>query len=660
MSGLTDPHAAPSLLPWLILFLPLLSSVLITLFAQKRPMLAALLALAAVWSAFGIAASYLPPVLAGHGEWSLHDSVTWLAADGFIFHYGYLIDGLSLIMLLVVTGVGGLIHVYSIGYLKGDPGMARFFACLSLFMFSMLGIVLADNFFQIFIHWELVGVSSYLLIGYYWRKLSAAEASNKAFLTNRVGDFGFLIGILMLAFATKNLLPPGTGFGDFRAMAAIVGDPAWLATPAFTVAGRWTLTNQAFLWIAGALTFMGVMGKSAQFPLHVWLPDAMEGPTPVSALIHAATMVAAGVFLLARIFFVYLPSETSLSIVAGIGAFTAFFAATIATTQNDIKRILAFSTLSQLGYMVMAMGLRGVDVAMFHLTTHAFFKALLFLGAGSVIHAVHTNDIRQMGGLLRKLPVTGVTFLIGTLALCGVPPLSGFWSKDGILHLSMHPPAYAHSWLITVLPTLTAVLTSYYMFRLVFLTFFGQPRDHHAYEHAHESPFTMVAPMVVLCVLAIVGGQLVGSPETLEAFRAVTRPAGVPEFEPVHADPATIRHALTIFVLGAGAAWLAFGRRLVNPDAIAKLPGVRQLHALFSNRWYVDDVYGWIVRNVQQNVARGCDLFDRWIVIGLFVNGTAWTTRASGALVARYQTGSVRAYAMLFLAGVAALLALVL
>jgi NADH-quinone oxidoreductase subunit L len=651
----------PSYAPWLILFMPLLSSALIVLFGRKSAALAATLALAAVWGAFGIAACYLPQALAGDGTWSIGGSIVWLDAGGFTFEYGYLIDGLSLIMLLVVTGVGGLIHVYSIGYLKGDPGMSRFFACLSLFMFSMLGIVLADNFFQIFIHWELVGVSSYLLIGYYWRKPSAAEASNKAFLTNRVGDFGFMLGILMLAFATRSALPAGAGFGDFRAMAAIVSSPEWLAQTAFSVGGgRWVFSNEAFLWIAGALTFMGVMGKSAQFPLHVWLPDAMEGPTPVSALIHAATMVAAGVFLLARIFFIYLPSETALSIVAGIGAFTAFFAATIATTQNDIKRILAFSTLSQLGYMVMAMGLRGTDVAMFHLTTHAFFKALLFLGAGSVIHAVHTNDIRQMGGLLRKMPVTGVTFLIGTLALCGVPPLSGFWSKDGILHLTQHPPEYAHSWLITVLPTLTAVLTSYYMFRLVFLTFFGAPRDHHAYEHAHESPVTMVGPMVVLCVLAIVGGQLVGSPETLESFRAVTRPAGTPEFEPVHADPHTIAHALTIFLIGAGAAWLAFGRRLVNPDAIASLPGVRQLHALFSNRWYVDDLYGWIVRNVQQNVARGCDLFDRWIVIGLFVNGAAWTTRASGALLARYHTGSVRAYAMLFLAGVAALLALAL
>ncbi|HZL99328.1 MAG TPA: NADH-quinone oxidoreductase subunit L, partial [Planctomycetota bacterium] len=607
MPSLPSP---PDIAPWLILFLPLLSSALITLFARRSPALAATWALGAVWAAFGLSLCYLPQALAGDGTWSVSGSVAWLDAGGFRFEYGYLIDGLSLIMLLVVTGVGGLIHVYSIGYLHDDPGQPRFFACLSLFMFSMLGIVLAGNFFQIFIHWELVGVSSYLLIGYYWRKLSAAEASNKAFLTNRVGDFGFFLGILMLAFATRPWLPAGTGFGDFRAMAAVLASPEWLAQPAFAVGGgRWAPTNEVFLWIAGGLTFMGVMGKSAQFPLHVWLPDAMEGPTPVSALIHAATMVAAGVFLLARVFFIYLPSETALAIVAGIGAFTAFFAATIATTQNDIKRILAFSTLSQLGLMVMAMGLGGVDVAMFHLTTHAFFKALLFLGAGSVIHAVHTNDIQQMGGLLRKLPVTGITFLIGTLALCGVPPLSGFWSKDGILHLTQHPPAYADWWLITLLPTLTAVLTSYYMFRLVFLTFFGKPRDHHAHEHAHESPATMVAPMVVLCVLAIVGGQLVGSPQTLEAFRAVTRPAGTPAFEPVHADPHTIVHALMIFLVGAGAAWLAFGRRLVDPARLAALPGLCALHALFSNRWYVDDLYGWIVRNVQQNVSRACDLF---------------------------------------------------
>ncbi|MHC5210122.1 MAG: NADH-quinone oxidoreductase subunit L [Planctomycetota bacterium] len=645
--------------PWLILFLPLAAAVVNTLVAQRSNALSALISLVGVWGGFAIACSYLPEALAGGGEWAVSDSVSWLAAGGVDFRYGYMLDGLSLIMTLVVTGVGGLIHVYSLGYMKGDSGFPRFFTCLSLFMFSMLGIVLADNFFQIFIHWELVGVSSYLLIGYYYRKDSAAAASNKAFLTNRVGDFGFMLGILMLVFATKDWLAPGTGLGDFRAMADVIMQPEWLGQTVFEVGGgRWVLTNEVFLWIAGALTFMGVMGKSAQFPLHVWLPDAMEGPTPVSALIHAATMVAAGVFLLARIFFVYLPSETALTIVAYIGAFTAFFAATIATTQYDIKRILAFSTLSQLGYMVMAMGLMGTDVAMFHLTTHAFFKALLFLGAGSVIHAVHTNDIREMGGLLKKMPITGWTFLIGTLALCGVPPLSGFWSKDGILHLAAHPPDYAHTWLITTLPMITAVLTSYYMFRLVFLTFFGTPRDDKKWMHAHESPATMWFPMVVLCVLAVIGGQLVGTPETLESFRAVTRPAGTPDFEPIHADAATIQHALMIFLLGAGAAFIAFNRRWVNPDKLARLPGLRSLHALFTNRWYVDDLYEWIVANVQQNASRLCDVFDRYVIIGLVVNGSAWTTRAMGAVTARYQTGSLRTYAMLFLAGVAALLAL--
>ncbi len=645
--------------PWIVLFAPLVAAVLVALVGQRSRALAAGLALTAVWGGFAIGLSHLPAALAGDGSWVVSGSVTWIEVGGFAFKYGYLLDGLSLILLLVVTGVGGLIHVYSLGYMHDDPAFPRFFGCLALFIFSMLGIVLADNFFQIFIHWELVGVSSYLLIGFYYRKDSAAAASNKAFLTNRVGDFGFLLGILMLAFATRPWLPEGAGMGDFRAMAAVVAQPGWIDQAAFSVGGgRWVFTNEVFLWVAGALTFMGVMGKSAQFPLHVWLPDAMEGPTPVSALIHAATMVAAGVFLLARIFFVYLPSETALSIIAHLGAFTAFFAATIATTQNDIKRILAFSTLSQLGYMVMAMGLGAVDASMFHLTTHAFFKALLFLGAGSVIHAVHTNDIRQMGGLLNKMPITGGTFLIGTLALCGVPPLSGFWSKDGILHLTHAPPGYADGWMITVLPTLTAVLTSYYMFRLVFLTFFGTPRDQHAHDHAHESPVTMWLPMVVLCALAIVGGQLVGSPEVLRSFQTVTRPLGTAAFHPIHADLPTIRGALTIFLIGAGAAFVLFHRRWLDPDKLKALPGLRALHALFDNRWYVDDLFQWIVDHVQQNVARLCDVFDRWVIIGLLVNGSAWTARASGAVVARVQSGSVRTYALIFLAGVAALLAI--
>jgi NADH-quinone oxidoreductase subunit L len=641
--------------PWLILLLPLASAALITLFTQKSPRLSAGISIAAVAGAFAVAASHLGTVLRGENV-ALADHFVWLAAGGHEFHYGYLVDGLSMVMLMVVTGVGGLIHVYATGYMKGDPGYSRFFAYMSLFMFSMLGIVLADNFFQIFIHWELVGVSSYLLIGFYYKKDSASAAANKAFLTNRVGDFGFMLGILLLYFATRDLTG-GAGAGDFRAMAQAVASPGWLQATAMSIGGgHWTLTNEHFLWIAGALTFMGVMGKSAQFPLHVWLPDAMEGPTPVSALIHAATMVAAGVFLLGRILFVYMPSETALSIVAHVGAFTAFFAATIATTQFDIKRVLAFSTLSQLGLMVMAMGLRGTDAAMFHLTTHAFFKALLFLGAGAVIHAVHTNDIREMGGLIRKMPITGWMFVIATLALCGVPPLSGFWSKDGILHLTEHPPEYAHTWLITILPTITAVLTSYYMTRLVLLTFFGKPRDHHRYDHAHEAPWNMVAPMMVLCVLSIIGGPLLLGPEVLEHFRAITRPSGVPEQHYVILDSHTAIHALTIFVLGAGAALLAFGLRVVDPARIKAALG--PVHRFIDNRWYVDDLYTWIVDHVQQNVARLCDGFDRYIIIGTLVNGSAWTTRAAGAVVARFQTGSVRAYALLFLAGVAALLAL--
>ncbi len=637
-----------SLGAWLILFLPLASAVAIAFGLHRSKMASMAVSIGSVWVGFGIAAFYYLPALldGGHG-FTVNDTVRWLTAGDTSFQYAILVDGLSTIMLLVVLGVGGLIHIYAVGYMHGDPGTSRFFACLSLFMFSMLGIVLSDNFFQIFIHWELVGVSSYLLIGYYYKKPAASAASNKAFLTNRVGDFGFMLGILMLFFAT--------GTANFREMAAVIAAPGYLETVAFQVGGLngWTLTNEHFLWLSGALTLMGIMGKSAQFPLHVWLPDAMEGPTPVSALIHAATMVAAGVFLLARVFFIYLPSDTAMSIVAHLGMFTAFFAATIATTQFDIKRILAFSTLSQLGYMVMAIGLGSTDVAMYHLTTHAFFKALLFLGAGSVIHAVHTNDIREMGGLFSKMKITSTLFLIGTLALCGVYPLSGFWSKDGILHLTQAPPAYADNFFIHWLPTVTAVLTSYYMFRLFFLTFVGKPRYH---GKPHESPAVMWVPMAVLCLLAIISGPVLFTQEVIEGFRSVTRPVSAAAFHHIHGDSHTIIHALIIFGLGAGSAYVAFGRGWVNPESVKKMLG--PVHRLFDNRWYIDDIYTWIVENIQQNFARLCDGFDRLIIIGGLVNGSAWITRATGAVVSRYQTGSVRTYALLFVAGVAALLAL--
>lgn len=634
------------LLPWLILFLPLGAAAIIAFGLHKNAKAACALSVAAVWSSFAIAASYLPSVLS-EPDFLLSRSITWMAAGDTVFTYGLMIDGLSAIMLMVVLGVGGLIHIYALGYMHGDEGIARFFACLSLFIFSMLGIVLADNFFQVFIHWELVGVSSYLLIGYYYRKPAASAASNKAFLTNRVGDFGFMLGILMLFYAT--------GTASFEGMAGVINDTGFLQTAVFQVGGPagWTVTNEHFLWMAGGLVLMGVMGKSAQFPLHVWLPDAMEGPTPVSALIHAATMVAAGVFLLVRVFFLYLPSETAMSIVAHLGMFTAFFAATIATTQFDIKRILAFSTLSQLGYMVMAIGLGGPDVAMYHLTTHAFFKAMLFLAAGSLIHSVHSNDIRDMGGMLKAMPITSLLFLLGTLALCGFPGLSGFFSKDGILHLTHAPPAYADNVFIHWMPTITAVLTAYYMGRCCFLTFFGSPRYH---GHPHEAPKVMWVPMAVLGVLTVVAGPFLFRESVLESFRTVTRPEAQAAFHHIHLGWDTAGASLLIIVLGAGAAFLAFGVKLVDPEGIKRALG--PVHRFIDNRWYVDEFYAWIVEHVQQNLARLCDGFDRIVIISGLVNGTSWFTRATGAVVARYHSGSVRTYSLLFVAGVAALLAL--
>ena len=394
-------------------------------------------------------------------------------------------------MLLVVTGVGLMIHVYSYGYMHGDKGFSRFFACLSLFTFSMLGIVFATNFFQMFIFWELVGLSSYLLIGYWFEKPSAADACKKAFITNRIGDFGFLLGIIILWTILGSVQ-----FAELQA--AIAQNKAALG---------------ALASLAGFLIFMGAMGKSAQFPLHVWLPDAMEGPTPVSALIHAATMVAAGVYMLCRVFFLYtatpawpewlsfLDGITALEIIAWIGGITALLAALIAVQQNDIKRILAYSTLSQLGYMVMAVGLSGTTPAMYHLTTHAFFKALLFLGAGSVIHAMHhEQDIWRMGALKERMPKTFWTFLFGTLALAGVWPLSGFYSKDEVLATAGHSNGVLFGIAVFV-----AVLTTFYMFRLVFVVFYG-PGKSDAASHAYESPPVMTVPLIVLAVPTVVAG----------------------------------------------------------------------------------------------------------------------------------------------------------
>jgi len=431
-------------LPWLILFLPLLAAGIITLFTLHHQAVSATLSIGAICAGF-----VLTLALIKFGGWDAREvSVHWLAVGGFNVNFGLKLDALSLMMLLIVTGVGSVIHIFAYGYMRGDSGFSRFFACMSLFTFSMLGIVLATDFLQLFIAWELVGLSSYLLIGFWFEKPSAADAAKKAFITNRLGDFGFILGILTLWFwcSSLNFTDISHGLVDWKG-------PHW------------------FLTGAGLLIFCGAVGKSAQFPLHVWLPDAMEGPTPVSALIHAATMVAAGVYMLCRVFFIFTPE--ALTVIAWIGGFTALLAALIAVQQNDIKRILAYSTLSQLGYMVMAVGLGGPTPAMFHLTTHAFFKALLFLGAGSVIIALHhEQDIWKMGGLRKKMPVTFWTFLVATLALCGVPPFSGFYSKDAILAQALH----AHNYALFAIAAFVAVLTTFYMFRLFFVAFLGEPK----------------------------------------------------------------------------------------------------------------------------------------------------------------------------------------
>jgi len=408
-----------------------------------------------------------------------HVVVPWLSLGGrFVIHAGVLIDNLTAVMLVVVTGVSTLVHIFSVGYMHGDPRYSRYFAYLSVFSFSMLGLVLAESFFFIYIFWELVGFSSYALIGFWFEKKSAADAGKKAFIVNRVGDFGFLIGFLLL-FATTGVL----GYDEvFRA----IGE------------GK---IGGTLLTLAGIGIFCGAIGKSAQFPLHVWLPDAMEGPTPVSALIHAATMVAAGVYLVGRVYPIFTPD--AFLFIAYVGLLTLFITGTIAITATDIKKVLAYSTCSQLGYMILGLGVGGYTAGLAHLTTHAAFKACLFLGSGSVIHAVHSQEITEMGGLRKKMPITFVTFLIATLAIAGVPLFSGFYSKDMILGAALEfGLKNPHHMILFAGALLTAGMTAFYMFRLVIRTFLGEPVDRHKFEHAHESPPNMWVPLVILAGLS--------------------------------------------------------------------------------------------------------------------------------------------------------------
>ncbi len=471
--------------------------------------------------------------------WVLNDpshrvqgSVTWLDLGAFRIEAGILVDGMTAVMLMVVCTISFLVHLYSVGYMHGDRRYERYFSFLGFFTFAMLMIVLANNLFFLYIGWELVGLASYLLIGFWFDRPAAANANKKAFLTNRVGDWGFWIGILFFFTVC------GT-FNYFELFASV----------------HLGVISGSLLTFAGVALFGGCVGKSAQIPLHIWLPDAMEGPTPVSALIHAATMVAAGVYVIARLFPLFSPD--ALLLIAYVGAITAFMTATIAVVKTDIKRSLAYSTLSQLGYMVMAVGVGSAVGGMFHLTTHAFFKALLFLGAGSVIHAVHSQEMPEMGGLRHKMPVTFVTMLIATLAIAGVPFLAGFYSKDAILAsaLAFGMERSAH-YLPFILGICAAAITAFYMFRLLFLTFTGKPRDREKYDHAHESPWVMTVPLSILAVLSIIGAGWKGPTDGWFArfsapydLKAIAAEYGV---SPAHtrtvAGPTETEHAATTYV----------------------------------------------------------------------------------------------------------------
>ncbi len=631
-------EAAPqgAWLSWTILFAPLAAGAAILLTGLNRRRFASTLAIAGLLASFGCTLRLFALALKRPDLLPIQTAVSWINLPGFTIQFGVLIDQLSLLMALVVTGVGSAIFIYSTAYMHDDEGYSRFFGVLSLFAFAMLTIVLATNWVQLFMGWELVGFSSYLLIGHWYAKPAAADAGKKAFMVNRVADFGFLLGILAL-WAASGIGGAERTF-DFLALEHRLTDPAHAAE-----------LPLAALPLIGLLIFCGPMGKSAQFPLHVWLPDAMEGPTPVSALIHAATMVAAGVYLLCRAFWLFEGLPQVLTAIMWVGGITACFAACLALVENDLKRILAYSTLSQLGYMVMAVGLGGAVAGMYHLTTHAFFKALLFLGAGSVIHGTHEQDIRKLGGLWRSMRWTSATFLVGALALCGFPGLSGFFSKDEILVLAHENNARLY-WLGTV----TAGMTAFYAARLWFTAFTGKPHGHAGHghsgsQHAHESPPAMVIPLVVLAALAIAAGYI-GIPHFL---------AEMPQFhgeEPgtLHWDVAAT--SLAAVASGLGLAWLVYQQRAVSARQLVNALAVP--HTLLERRFYIDEMYAWVVANVQQRMIAGfCAWFERVIIIGLAVNGIAWLTAGIGRTLRLAQTGKVQTYVLAFLLGIVWLLA---
>jgi NAD(P)H-quinone oxidoreductase subunit 5 len=628
-------------------------------------------------SCLGVAMGYAFALLWSqiHGHEAVTYTLEWAAAGDFRLMMGYTIDHLTSLMLVIVTTVALLVMIYTDGYMAHDPGYVRFYAYLSLFSFSMLGLVMSPNIVQIYIFWELVGVCSYLLIGFWYDRKPAADACQKAFVVNRVGDFGLLLGILGLFWTTQSF--------DFEIMGHRLVD----------LVGSGEVSG----WLAALfaiLVFLGPVAKSAQFPLHVWLPDAMEGPTPISALIHAATMVAAGVFLIARMYPVFAPIPTVMNVIAWTGAFTAFLGASIAITQNDIKKGLAYSTISQLGYMVMAMGIGAYSAGLFHLMTHAYFKAMMFLGSGSVIHGMEhvvghnpvlAQDMRLMGGLRKHMPITASTFFIGTLAICGIPPFAGFWSKDEILGL-----AFAANPALWIIGWMTAGITAFYMFRMYFSTFEGDFRgndgtikqqllaavgitnpepnfgpgamnvkelesedhgDHHHAEFPHESPLTMTLPLMILAVPSALVG-LVGMPFN-NYFAEFIYPAGeiVEHHEEFNLQEFLIMggNSVGIALIGITLASLFYLSRKIDAEAISNQ--IKPLYNLSLNKWYFDDIYQSVFVIGLRRIARQVMEVDYRVVDGL-VNLTGFFTLLSGETLKYFESGRVQFYALIIFGAV--------
>lgn len=618
---------------WLIPFVPALSTLILGVFGRKLPKkYVSFQACFAIFISFAISVISLIGLLqtARESYPLVKNLFSWINSGSFQVNLSLQLDPLSAIMALVVSGVGFIIHVYSVGYMADDEGYTRYFTYLNLFTFAMLILVMASNIVLMFVGWEGVGLCSYLLIGFWFEKHSAANAGKKAFIVNRVGDAAFILGILFIFLHI--------GSGEFTAINGAISGGA---------------VSQGLATLIAILLFVGATGKSAQIPLYVWLPDAMEGPTPVSALIHAATMVTAGVYMVCRMNLLYTLSETAALIVAIVGALTAIYAGTMALTQNDIKRVLAYSTISQIGYMFIGCGVGAYAAGMFHLYTHSFFKSLLFLCAGSVIHALSGEaNMKKMGGLRKYLPITYFTFLIGAIAIAGVPFLSGFFSKDAILTQAFAQGKY----FIWALGILGAVLTAFYMFRLIFLTFYGEERlEPEAKKHIHESPRAMTIPLVILAFFSIVAGYI-GLPvvfgKKLNLFHSFLEPV-IGEGHEAHLGLGTewvlILISVAVAFLGIYIAYVFYIRSPQIPRTlVARFPFV---HKLLFNKYYVDEIYNAIFVN---STIKGSEIiydkFDLKVIDG-GVNGTATAAGFFGKILSYFQSGLIKDYALIFLLG---------